>query len=69
MKCSFEKENFSSNQEEMESQYMICKHCEWFYNCDVALNKILCDSSLEYYLRGLLSRGNPTCYQLFPEDY
>ena len=38
MKCSFEKENFSSNQEEMESQYMICKHCEWFYNCDVAFD-------------------------------
>ena len=38
MKCSFEKENFSSNQEEMKSQYMICKHCEWFYNCDVAFD-------------------------------
>ena len=38
MKCSFEKENFSSNQEKMESQYMICKHCEWFYNCDVAFD-------------------------------
>ena len=38
MKCSFEKENISSNQEEMESQYMICRSCEWFYNCDVAFD-------------------------------
>ena len=38
MKCSFEKENISSNQEEMESQYMICQNCEWFYNCDVAFD-------------------------------
>ena len=38
MKCSFEKENISSNQEDMESQYMICRSCEWFYNCDVAFD-------------------------------
>lgn len=41
MKCSFEKENISSNQEEMESQYMICNSCEWFYNCDVAFTRII----------------------------